>query len=101
MLEHRDLTDRVIGLAIEVHRTVGRGLLESVYETGLCVELELAGIPSSLLARGRPTNPSRDTRIEYSRCSACLEKFVPIHDLAISFTENDGGSRSATEGGYA
>lgn len=45
MLEHRDLTERVIGLAIEVHRTVGPGLLESVYETGLCVELKLAGIP--------------------------------------------------------
>ncbi|WP_254073129.1 hypothetical protein [Acidisphaera sp. S103] len=28
-------------------------------------------------------------------------KFVPIHDLVILFTENDGGSRSATEGGYA
>jgi GxxExxY protein len=45
MLEHRDLTERVIGLAIEVHRTVGPGLLESVYETGLCVELKQAGIP--------------------------------------------------------
>ena len=45
MLEHRDLTERVIGLAIEVHRTVGPGLLESVYETGLCVELKRAGIP--------------------------------------------------------
>jgi hypothetical protein len=45
MLEHRDLTERVIGLAIEVHRTVGPGLLESVYETGLCLEFERAGIP--------------------------------------------------------
>ncbi|MEA2789827.1 MAG: nuclease superfamily, partial [Acetobacteraceae bacterium] len=32
MLEHRDLTERIIGLAIEVHRTIGPGLLESVYE---------------------------------------------------------------------
>jgi GxxExxY protein len=45
MLEHRDLTERVIGLAIEVHRTVGPGLLESVDETGLCLEFERAGIP--------------------------------------------------------
>jgi GxxExxY protein len=44
MLEHRDLTERVIGLAIEVHRMVGPGLLESVYETGLCLEFERAGI---------------------------------------------------------
>ena len=45
MLEHRALTERVIGLAIEVHRTVRPGLLESVYEECLCLELEQAGIP--------------------------------------------------------
>ncbi|MDR3533627.1 MAG: GxxExxY protein [Rhodopila sp.] len=28
---HRDLTERIIGLAIDVHRTIGPGLLESVY----------------------------------------------------------------------
>jgi GxxExxY protein len=44
MLEHRDLTERVIGLAIEVHRTVGPGLLESVYRECLGLELEQAGI---------------------------------------------------------
>jgi GxxExxY protein len=31
MLEHRELTERIIGLAIEVHRKTGPGLLESVY----------------------------------------------------------------------
>ena len=41
----RDLfTDRVIGLAIDVHRALGPGLLESAYEACLCRELELAGI---------------------------------------------------------
>ncbi|MDR3533424.1 MAG: GxxExxY protein [Rhodopila sp.] len=45
MLQHRDLTDRIIGLAIEVHRTTGPGLLESVYTECLSDELEQAGIP--------------------------------------------------------
>ena len=45
MLEHRDLTERIIGLAIEVNRTIGPGLLESVYEACLCLELKRAGIP--------------------------------------------------------
>ena len=36
-----DLTGRVIGLAIEVHRTVGPGLLEQVYEECLCHEMAL------------------------------------------------------------
>ena len=44
MLEHGALTQRVIGLAIEVHRHVGPGLLESVYEASLCLELTHAGI---------------------------------------------------------
>jgi GxxExxY protein len=35
----------VIGLAIEVHRHTGIGLLESVYEQCLCHELREAGIP--------------------------------------------------------
>jgi GxxExxY protein len=38
------LTRRVIGCAIEVHRTLGPRLLESTYETRLCYELTQAGI---------------------------------------------------------
>ena len=38
------LTERVIGLAIGVHRELGPGLLESAYEECLCFELEQAGI---------------------------------------------------------
>lgn len=39
-----DLTRRVIGCAIEVHRALGPGLLESTYERCLAHELTLAGI---------------------------------------------------------
>jgi len=39
------LTDRVIGLGIEVHRELGPGLLESAYEECLCHELHAAGLP--------------------------------------------------------
>jgi GxxExxY protein len=38
------LSNRVIGLAIEVHRQLGPGLLESVYETCLCYELKESGL---------------------------------------------------------
>ncbi len=43
-LLHEELTERVIGAAIEVHRTIGPGLLESAYEECLCQELHLRGI---------------------------------------------------------
>jgi GxxExxY protein len=36
------LTERIIGCAIEVHRVLGPGLLESAYEEALCVELDEA-----------------------------------------------------------
>jgi GxxExxY protein len=41
------LSGIVIGAAIEVHRTMGPGLLESIYERCLMHELDLRGIPSS------------------------------------------------------
>lgn len=39
------LTYRIIGAAIEVHRCLGPGLLESAYEECLCLELSLREIP--------------------------------------------------------
>jgi GxxExxY protein len=43
-LQGTALTERVIGLAIEVHRRLGPGLLESAYEECLCFELKHGGI---------------------------------------------------------
>lgn len=39
------LSKQIIGAAIEVHRALGPGLLESAYETCLCHELTLRSIP--------------------------------------------------------
>ena len=39
------LTGKIIGAAIEVHRTLGPGLLESAYHQCLARELEIRGIP--------------------------------------------------------
>lgn len=45
MLREQTLTQDILGAAIEVHRTLGPGLLESAYETALCQELSLRSIP--------------------------------------------------------
>ena len=44
-MEFDELSRRVIGRAIEVHRTLGPGLLESTYRQGLACELANAQIP--------------------------------------------------------
>jgi len=44
MININDLTDKVIGAAIEVHKRLGPGLLESTYEECLCYELGLRKI---------------------------------------------------------
>src|SRR5205085_4078697 len=44
MLQVNEMTQAIIGAAIEVHRTLGPGLLESAYRECLCRELELKNL---------------------------------------------------------
>jgi GxxExxY protein len=37
-------TERIIGCAIEVHRELGAGLLETIYENALCAEFKTSGL---------------------------------------------------------
>ena len=53
-----ELTERIIGAAIEVHSELGPGLLESIYEEALCHEFRLRGIryerqiPADIIYKG-------------------------------------------------
>ena len=40
ILEHNELTEKIIGCAIEVHKRLGPGFLESIYENAFILELE-------------------------------------------------------------
>ncbi len=72
MLLARELTERVIGLAIEVHRLTGPGMLESVYEGCFCHELQQAGSPSN----GKPEF-RLPTKAPSSGCaSACCSIYM-------------------------
>ena len=44
MLYEEELTEKIIGAAIEVHKQVGPGLLESIYQVCLAKEFALQGI---------------------------------------------------------
>ena len=43
-MKHEELTARIIGICIKVHKKLGPGLLESVYESAICYELTKAGM---------------------------------------------------------
>jgi GxxExxY protein len=43
-MHENEISEKIIGCAIEVHRILGPGLLESVYEDALCHELKIQGI---------------------------------------------------------
>lgn len=43
-MHENEISEKIIGAAIEVHRILGPGLLESIYEEALCHELHLRGL---------------------------------------------------------
>lgn len=44
MLDREELTGQIIGAALEVHKALGPGFLEAVYENALCTELRYRGL---------------------------------------------------------
>ena len=44
-LRHSELTEQIIAAAIEVHRTLGPGFLEVIYQRALLIELNSRKIP--------------------------------------------------------
>lgn len=45
VLSYKELSQQIIGCAITVHKTIGGGFMEHVYEESLCVELGINNIP--------------------------------------------------------
>ncbi len=43
-LLYKDITEKIIGAAMEVHKVLGPGFLEAVYEEALCIELDRIGL---------------------------------------------------------
>ena len=84
-----DLSGRVIGAAIAVHRTLGPGFLESVYELAMAVELDHLCIPYTRQVqvefgyRGRPVGEGRVDMI-VERCLIlelkAVDKLIPLHE---------------------
>ncbi len=83
VLEHgSELTRRIIIAAIEVHRALGPGLLESLYEECLCCELKY----QSIAYRRQVTLPVtyRDIRVDGAfRMDIVVERSVVVEIKAV------------------
>lgn len=86
------LAHRVIGAAIEVHRQLGPGLLEPVYEKALCIEFELRGIPFrrqsgvGITYKGRPIGKGKLDLLVGERLIVelkAVERLAPIHSAQL------------------
>jgi GxxExxY protein len=93
LFHNKDCTERIIAAAIEVHRHLGPGLLESAYEECLCHELYIQGIPFER---------QKALPLEYKRISLdcgyrmdlvvdnkvvielkCVENILPVHEAQL------------------
>ncbi|MDD2501505.1 MAG: GxxExxY protein [Geobacter sp.] len=88
-----DLTEVVIGCAIDVHRALGPGLLESAYEECLCYELANLNIiferQKSLPLRYKEVRLEAGYRLDLLVDNRlvielkCVEKILPVHEAQL------------------
>jgi GxxExxY protein len=94
-LNHRgtEITETIIGAAIEVHRHLGPGLLESVYEAALAYEITGRGlvvarqVPVPIVYKG--LRFEEGYRVDLLVADAvvvelkCVEALLPVHDAQV------------------
>ncbi len=96
MLHYEDLTEKLISAAIEVHRQLGPGLLESAYEECYCHELKLRDVslerqkPIPLQYKGinlecgyrMDVVADKKAIVEVMEVK-CVEKILPVHEAQL------------------
>ena len=85
-LRHREITDVIIAAAIAVHRELGPGFLESIYEQALAVEFALRGIA---FVRQKPIPLFyRDHQIGEHRLDLLVKDKIVVELKAVEALEN-------------
>src|SRR5690348_8394899 len=92
-LIYEELTEKIIGAAIEVHRCLGPGLMESAYEECLCHELNLRGlafkrqlsIPVIYKGVKLDCGYKLDLLVENTVILElkCVERILPVHEAQL------------------
>lgn len=86
--DYETLTDPIIGAAVQVHRVLGPGFLESIYESALALELESRRIPfqrqSSFQVTYRGT-PVGAHRVDLLVCGKVVVELKAAHEIHGAF----------------
>ena len=85
-LQHQALSEAIIGAAITVHRELGPGFLEQVYENALSLELQGRGIP---IQRQLPVSVVyRGVEVEQHRLDLVVDKRLVVELKAVRALDN-------------
>jgi GxxExxY protein len=85
-LAHEELTGRIIACAIEVHKFLGPGFLESIYEAAMMVELSRAGLKAE---QQKPLSIYyREVLVGEHRLDLLVENLIVVELKAISALED-------------
>ena len=92
-IEHDPISSKVIGLAIEIHRSLGPGLLESAYEECFALELRQSAIafqrqvPLAITYKGMTLDCSYRLDFVIERYLVVelksVERLLPIHEAQL------------------
>lgn len=95
MLKREELTDRIIAAALQVHKTIGPGYIESIYENALGHELEASGLNFEgqrrvLITYGdRPVGEHRVDRLVERAVLLELKAVAALDPIFSSITRSD------------
>ena len=84
--KYSELTSRIIGCAMTVHKTLGNGFQEVIYQRALAIEMNLAGIPYQ--REFEMPIFYREEQIGTRRVDFLIEDVVSVELKAITALEN-------------
>ena len=85
-LEHKELTEKIIGAAIQVHQQLGPGFIESIYEKALMIELDKRGL--QVKEQQEVVIKYDDIEVGRHRLDLFVENFIVIELKAIKDLED-------------
>lgn len=84
--QHSEITGKIIGSAFEVHKILGCGFSEFVYQRALEIEFRLRQIP--FVPEKEMTIYYKNERVGGRRIDLLVENIIPVEIKAISVLEN-------------